>query len=926
MKQKADRRKKRSPAETFGAELNAIAVDDALGDAARKHALLERLRSWYRDGLEEAESKLKARAQGYQVSELICQQADVLIRTLYQVITEHLYPVQNPTEAERLSVIAVGGYGRGHLAPHSDIDLLFLMPYRQTAWGESVVEYMLYLLWDLGLKVGHATRTVEHCLRLARQDLTIRTAILEKRYLAGDRDLFEELRTRFAGEIVVGTTREFVEAKLQERAARHARAGDSRYLVEPDVKDGKGGLRDLNSLFWIAKYAYQVETARELVRAGLFTKDEYRTFLKAYSFLSSVRCHLHFLTGRAEERLTFDVQPEMAERLGYTDRAGQPAVERFMKHYFLVAKDVGALTRIFCASLETAQAKKWPRLGRLLRFAAGRKPLHEGFRIEGGRLNVTGPGVYKTDPVNLLRLFYIADQNAADIHPDALKYATRSLGLIDKDLRKDPQANELFLKTLTSRRDPEWALRRMCEAGVLGKFVPDFGRVEAMMQFNMYHHYTVDEHIIRAIGILSRIEKGGLADENPLADEIVHKVFSRPVLYIALFLHDIAKGRPEDHSLVGSRLARRLCPRLGCTNVETEAVAWLVENHLVMSDFAQSRDIFDPKTIKDFTHIVQSPGRLRLLLVLTVADIRAVGPGVWNGWKGQLLRDLYHASESVLQGGEAPGGAASRETRVRAAQDALAARLGGWSKDRRELALTRHSESYWLSFGPDVHQRHADIMRQADEKGQGAALDIRIDSFKSITEIAIYSDDKPGLFSRLALAFTVSGATIMDAKAFTTLDGKALDVFYVQDAAGAPFSEHSRLTRLRRAIEQAADATLAPERQFVPPKLRPRERAFSVEPQVLIDNQASEIHTLIEINGRDRPGLLYLLTSTLGAMHFTVASAHISTYGERAVDVFYVKDRAGFKVTNKTSIEAIKEALLKVLAADQSANQGKAAE
>ena len=549
------------------------------------------------------------------------------------------------------SIVAVGGYGRGRLAPGSDIDLLFITPKDQNKnLGKNsgknpdkssleLVEFILYMLWDMGLKVGHATRDVEDCIVHAKEDMTIRTAMLESRFLTGDEDLFLKFRQKFASKILSGSARNFVKAKLDERDLRHKRSGESRYLVEPNVKEGKGGLRDLNTLFWIAKYCYAVDTVDELVDCGFLSRDELNLFKRCDNFLWAVRSHLHFLTGRAEERLGFDNQTAMAEAMGFKSTSGLNKVERFMRQYFLIAKDVGDLTRIFCARLEAEQTKPG-RLARLPALFQRQKQVH-GFTISGQRLTMVRSDVFRKNPVNLIRMFKLANDYKLLIHPDTLREVTRSRHLIDKNLREHPEANKLFLEILTSRNHPERILRRMNEAGVLGKFLPDFGRIVAMMQFNMYHHYTADEHLLRAIGILSELERGELEDDHPMAHRLMTQNINRKVIYLAVLLHDIAKGRPEDHSLAGARIARRLGPRLGLTKNETELVEWLVEYHLVMSDTAQRRDLTDPQTIEDFVASVQTLERLRHLLVLTVVDIRAVGPGVWNGWKGQLLRELY---------------------------------------------------------------------------------------------------------------------------------------------------------------------------------------------------------------------------------------------------------------------------------------------
>jgi [protein-PII] uridylyltransferase len=830
---------------------------------------------------------------------------DQLVRLLYDVTTTQVYPVMNRTAGEHIAVVAVGGYGRGELAPGSDLDLLFLLPYKQTPWGEQCVEFMLYLLWDLGLKVGHATRSVADCVRLAKADLTIRTALLEARYLWGDQPLFVQLKKAFRKEVTTGTGPQFAEAKLAERDERHRRLGDSRYVLEPNVKEGKGGLRDLQTLYWIAKYVYQVEDVADLVDAGVLTAAERRRFAKAENFLATVRCHLHYRAGRPEERLTFDAQADIAARLGYTDHAGTRGVERFMKHYFLVAKDVGDLTRIFCAAIED-QHKRKSRL-RLPRLGLRRREV-DGFIVDGDRITIAGPRDFKDDPVKLIRLFQVAQARDLDIHPQALRQITRDLRLIDGKMREDPEANRLFVDILAHKRNPEVTLRRMNEAGVFGRFVPDFGRVVAQMQHDMYHVYTVDEHTIRAIGLLARIEAGELADDHPMSAQIIKKVANRRVLYLAVLLHDIAKGRGGDHSILGAEVAEKLAPRLGYDAAETELVAWLVRYHLAMSSTAFKRDLDDRKTIEDFVELVQSPERLRLLLLLTVADIRAVGPNVWNGWKGQLLRQLFHRAEEHMLGTSSESTGAERVQRLK---DELRKRLK--KLDRKALAhhLERGPDSFWLAVDVDMHEQWARLIVDADAAGRKLTVEARVHEFQSVTEVTVYTTDHAGLFARLSGAMTVSGANILDARIFTTSDGMALDVFWVQDDNGEPIAGDAALKRLAKRVEQvmSGEIRLSQALKQRRGKLPTRARVFTVEPLIVFDNEASNTHTVIEVNARDRPALLHDLTRAFFDLSLTIAHARIATYGERAVDVFYVKDLFGMKVTHPGKRRAIETRL-----------------
>lgn len=879
---------------------------------ARRTAIVELFRSVLAEGREIARVRLEARGSGLACARLISGLEDELIGAIYDYVVRYVYVVDNPTFAERLAIIAVGGYGRGTLAPGSDIDLLFLVPYKQTPWGESVIEAILYILWDLRQKVGHATRSVAECMRQARADMTIRTTLLEARFILGNAELFSEFRESFDREIARSDAREFVSAKLAERDARVMRAGASRYLVEPNVKEGKGGLRDLNTLFWIAKYVYRVREPKELVAAGLFTAAELSLFERCEEFLWRVRCHLHYATGRAEERLAFDVQTTIARRLGYHDRSGLSPVERFMKHYFLVAKEVGDLTAIVCAALEEKQAKPRAIFERFLQpFRRRRSRAPQGdFIVDHDRISIVDADVFKRDPVNIIRLFWMADHHGLPLHPDALRAVTLSLRLIDANLRANKEANRLFLEILLSRNMTEITLRRMNETGVLGRFIPDFGKVVAMMQFNMYHHYTVDEHLLRVVGGLSDLEAGRMPEHQQLVDEILPTIVNRKVLYLGLFLHDIAKGRKEDHSLAGMEVARSLCPRLGFTPGETESVAWLVEHHLTMSSFAQSRDLSDRVTIENFAAIVQTMERLKMLFVLTVCDINAVGPGVLDAWKAQLLRVLYWETEVVLGGGHS---AVDRKSRVAAAKAELRAALPEWSDDEFDAYAKRHYPAYWLKVDVARKLRHAQLLREMNDASAPLATAVELDRTRGAVELTVVAPDNPRLLAIIAGGCAAGGANIVDAHIFTTADGLALDTIFFSRAFDFDEDEMRRAGRIAGLIARALRGEVV-----VSEELRARAKAhlptdaFSVAPEVVVDNSLSNVYTVIEVSGLDREGLLFELTNAISRLNLNIASAHIVTFGERAVDAFYVTDLTGAKIASPQRQATIKRQLLDV--------------
>jgi len=853
---------------------------------------------------------------GLTAARMNAQLMDELVAALFTYTLQLL----NLEAGERFAMAATGGYGRATLAPFSDIDLLFLTETGSTPAIERTVEFILYFLWDLGLKVGHATRSIADCLTEAKADVTIRTSLLDARCLAGDRALFADFQTAFRADCAAEGPGEYIAAKQAERAARHRRFGETPFMVEPNVKEGRGGLRDLQTLYWLSRYIFNTFAMSELVGpdapgGGILTETEARACKRAWEYLWTVRFHLHYVAGRAEERLTFDLQPVIGARMGYTRHGRQDGVERFMRHYFLVVREVARVTAVLEPALVRAA------LGPPAIVAAADQALLEaGFALADGQL-IFAPGFEPSrDPTCVFRILIAARDRGLELHPLARRRLVRCAHL-GAEMRGDKAAAALFLNLLCGTHeaghDPtcnsaQW-LAILNDSGILGRYLPDWRRIVGQMQFDTYHVYTVDVHTVQCIRNLNTIEAGELKEIAPVASDLIDQIQSRRALYVAMLMHDIAKGRGGDHSVLGAELALTVGPQLGLSAEETEMVSWLVLHHLLLSQTAFSRDIDDPKTILDLADTIQSPERLRLLLILTVADIRAVSPKVWNGWKATLLRELYARVAEVLEGGLST---TERDVRIARVKDVVGTLLQDWPQSARDDFLSLGYPSYWLGFDPESIERHGRMIR--DAKSRNAPLTVHTEPLpaRAVTEVVVYTADHAGLFSRIAGALAIAGASIVDARIHTLTDGMALDTFWIQDAMGGPFDTPHRLARLSTLVEQALSGRLklaAEIRKATGSGVPARMRALHVPPRVVVDNRASNRHTVVEVNGRDRPGLLHDVTAAISGEGLQIASAHVTTYGVRAVDVFYVKDVFGMKIENERKLYQLRQSLLEAL-------------
>ena len=842
----------------------------------------------------------------------------ILIDSMLRVVFKKIYhKIFNNTDYI-FSIIAVGGYGRGELAPCSDLDLLFLLPnnlkINESKHAEEVIQFILYILWDLGYSVGHSTRTIDDCIEKSKLDLTISTALLEKRFIVGNEDVFSLLNDKFTLFIKNTKTLKFVEAKLVESELRHKRFGGSRYVVEPNVKDGKGGLRDLHTLIWISKFAYKVDSVSKLINMGALSKKEAASFAESQRFLLSVRCHLHYRAFREDDRLAMDAQLDLAKTMNFKNTITQKDVERFMKRYFLATKTVGSLTRIFCAAIETEFNKPL----RLSFLSFKKKEDVYPFDIELGRLFVKNKEVLSENPVNIIKLFNISHNKNIDIHPKTLRYLTSLQRLINYEVRHDFDANKMFLDILTSDKDSTRTLRLMNESNILGKFIPEFQKIVGLMQFDMYHSYTVDEHTIFTISNLYSLKNGEFKNFAPLASKVILEISSKKCLFVAMLLHDIAKGRKGDHSENGSLIASVVCPRLGLSKEETKTVEWLILYHLLMSKTAFRYELGDARVIKSFVDKVKSVERLKLLLVLTVADIKGVGPEIWNDWKGSLITELYSKSFDMLQKDNVNE---LIKTPKKSFENFLVE--NGLTNSDAKQYCSYYYDNYWEIFNLSRIINHYEIFRNMYKDSKKFKVHLFDESKLKATELLVIAPDHHGLFSLISGLVSASGYDVVNAKIITRSDGYALDTFFIQNKNRQPIIEEHSKKKLLKVISQGLEGNFNVEKALNKrwEEIPARFRAIKAPTRVIIDNNMSDEYSILEIKCKNAPGVLYRITKVITSLGLQINTANVSTYGDRVVDIFYIKDAFGSKIDNNKSMDKVKMSILKTLEETDPANQ-----
>ena len=888
-----------------------IAIHEKNSQTSFKQKLLPILKKFIDEHSENIKNIYMENKDGVGSGELRSKMIDAVILSAFDAINNYAFPIANPTTSDKLAVITVGGYGRGNLSPGSDIDLLVLTPYKMTPRIEQIVETLLYLLWDLKLKVGYAVRSLEETIVKARADNTICTTLLDARFISGNQDLWIKFNALFQSEILNKEKNNFFYTKLKERDSRHKKMGDSRYLLEPNIKECKGGLRDLNTIRWIISFMYQVNNSAGYIESGIMTKKEALFYDKAEKYFMNLRAIMHYYGTNDSDRLTFDLQLLIAEKLGYTKHAGSIPIERLMKHYYLFAKEVGYLTKSVLENIENKNFNKPNSLLKNLVFKF-QKNKNGIFEFYNNKIHLA-KGIKNIDPIDIFKAYDFSAEFNLNLSNELTNLIKLNIRKID-DIRNDKKANYYFINILTNLLNSDKVLRNMNETGVLGRFIPDFQKVVARVQHDMYHTYTVDEHTINAISILRKIDNGEYESKYGLASKVIKQIVSKKVLYIALFLHDIAKGRGGDHSILGGQVAKNLCPKFGLLSDEVETVIWLVENHLLLSTIAFKRDLQDPKTIIDLKNKIQSAELLRLLYLLTVADITAVGPEIWNSWKDNLLKVVYDETLMEINGG---GDQKSRTIREEKSRNKLRDSLIQWKEQEFIDYTNRFYSYYWTNISSDVHVRHASLILDADKENLKLKIFAEPLKDQGVTEVSIYTQDHSGLFARTCAALALAGTSVQDARIVTTKDGMTVNTFLVRSAdASSIIEQKNRLKVLIETIRKTISEERNPKvlmKEFKSIQIPSRRDSFIIEPRVLIDNLSSRSHTVIEINSKDKIGLLHTLASEFFSIGLHISTARISTYGVRAVDVFYVKNLTGGKIIEENKINLIKDKLMQAI-------------
>lgn len=849
---------------------------------------------------------------------------DALVAKLSDVMDEAIGALSAGAFAQlpakgKVAIAATGGYGRGQLAPLSDIDLLILHSGVPDEALRTAVSALLYPLYDAAVAVGHASHTPASAARFAETDMTAMTAFLDARLVAGDAKLFKDFTSRF--DILRWRMKsKFLRAKREEQEIRHDRSAQSRYLAEPDLKEGKGGLRDIHVIGWLHRALYGKSLSDAAKRGGIFRPEDIASLRRAERFLLSLRAHLHDIRGRADERLTFDLQPVLAERLGYAARADMSAAERMMKHYFVTAVEIGRLTRIFWARVEEENAKLLDRAPAALpkALASDEAGANVNLRIRTGRLDFASAAAAVRSPLDLFRYFRaFAKRPDIDFHPDALALIAQNAVKITSEVRRDPTAAKLFLASVANAKDPVKLLRVMSETGLLGRYIPSFGRITGRIQYGLYRRFSLDEHIFQSIGYLTQIRLGDLGEEHPIATSILEGRKEQHPFYIAVLLHEVGWSLKERSTDNAQALVTRVARRLGASEVDAAHIAWCAARPLFMVRIAERRNLSEMKAIATFAAEVGSQDRLDLLLVLTVCHLRAVSGGAWDDFTRRQIAALYFGAKAWLDGGEESLAEAMR-ARAGASRKEAESALTDWPREERAAFIGRLSDQSLAMIEPHVFARAAELVRSADKAGVAASIR------NGAIEAIVYARDRAGLLADLAGAVASAGGNVRNVHAITLDDGRVIDVFTILPPDGAAPDATADFVRSLHGALLAAARARPPSGPSLARRIGDRRAIFPVPADVRLDSQASDEALVVEAEGRDRPGLLYSLTSAIAELGLTIRSAHIATYGERAVDAFYLQDEDGRKIDDMRVHLAIRKKLLAALA-DPQASRTKAA-
>lgn len=811
---------------------------------------------------------------------------------------------------QRCAVFAQGGYGRGELNPCSDIDLLFLYPNKRDPYIEHVAERMLYSLWDTGLTVGNAMRNVRECVRLAAQDLKVKTSLLDARFLCGDEALHAEFATAMEREVLKRNVARFFTEKLAENRERHARFGDSVYLLEPQLKEGEGGLRDLHTAMWMAKVKFKTNSVAELVRKGVITEREREELEAARDFLFRVRNALHFMSGKHQDQLTFEYQERIASELGFEGSATVKGVEAFMRTYYLHAATINRFAdQIIDRCLERAQPYRL-----LGRFRS--REIRPGVTVGEGVLSIRDVEVLRHDPCNLIALFGDAQRHNVKISNGTKRMLRANLDLLDDAQRRHRRTIAAFFDVLGGKQQVYDTLLDMHRVGVLGAFLPEFGALLCMVLHDVYHTYTVDEHSLRGVYELERLRAGTFKDSSPLLTQVVREIDRIEILFLALLLHDIGKGHGGGHSERGARIAADIAVRLQLNPDDTAQLLFLVEHHLLMSHLAQRRDIHDPRLIADFTKRVETLGNLKMLYLLTFADMRAVGPKIWNNWHDMLLGELYMRTLDVFEReAYVEDDYAQRVERVKQRVAAAAIDVAAANVQR---FLADMPDRYFLGTAEESIARHMQLVDRMD--GVPYLTEVKHFAERDFSEFTVVTRDRPGLFSMLTGILLAHGMNILAASINTSGSGLALDIFRISHGEHAEAMQRpARWERVQNSLGQVLSGHLDVE-TLVSAAQRPSilEKKFvpRVGTDIEIDNEVSDHFTVLDIYTQDRVGVLFAITNTLFHLGLWIHLAKITTNVDQVLDVFYVTDAAGSKLADAAQLESLRAELRRRLTAE----------